>query len=299
MGTHTLRSTLETNTTLQTIVIMADISSTPTNFSGKRIIVTGGSSGIGKDAALSFHAAGATVVIMSRRQEVLDTIVAEEMGGERGFVVTMDAMDNASVEAGIKEAIEKLGGGLDVLVNVAGVLSGGSTVAEGCINNYQLNTTSSVVATETAIEALTASGGNVIFTSSCAVEMNATGPIAPYAMAKAALNQYATAKAVEMGPKGVRFNVVSPFSVDTPSGDKLAAEMGIPKEVLLQMFGSVSAMGRHGVTAESTAAYMFLAADSSSFVTGQIVQVGGGGHVTSWMNAPPPAPQGGEAADSN
>merc|ERR1711991_960281 len=107
MGTHTLRSTLETNTTLQTIVIMADISSTPTNFSGKRIIVTGGSSGIGKDAALSFHAAGATVVIMSRRQEVLDTIVAEEMGGERGFAVTMDAMDNASVEAGIKEAIEK------------------------------------------------------------------------------------------------------------------------------------------------------------------------------------------------
>merc|ERR1711916_264679 len=242
---HTLRSTLET--TLQTIVIMADISSTPTNFSGKRIIVTGGSSGIGKDAALSFHAAGATVVIMSRRQEVLDTIVAEEMGGERGFVVTMDAMDNASVEAGIKEAIEKLGGGLDVLVNVAGGLGGGSTVAEGCINNYQLNTTSSVVATETAIEALTASGGNVIFTSSCAVEMNATGPIAPYAMAKAALNQYATAKAVEMGPKGVRFNVVSPFSVDTPSGDKLAAEMGIPKEVLLQMFGSVSAMGHRRV----------------------------------------------------
>merc|ERR1711916_310960 len=239
--------------------------------------------GIGKDAALAFHAAGATVVIMSRRQEVLDTIVAEEMGGEPG----------------IKEAIEKLGGGLDVLVNVAGGLGGGSTVAEGCINNYQLNTTSSVVATETAIEALTASGGNVIFTSSCAVEMNATGPIAPYAMAKAALNQYATAKAVEMGPKGVRFNVVSPFSVDTPSGDKLAAEMGIPKEVLLQMFGSVSAMGRHGVTAESTAAYMFLAADSSSFVTGQIVQVGGGGHVISWMNAPPPAPQGGEAADSN
>jgi NAD(P)-dependent dehydrogenase (short-subunit alcohol dehydrogenase family) len=153
------------------------------DLSGKRCIVTGASSGIGKATAVLMTARGATVCLIARRLPLLQQIVKEELGG-KGYAVQADFTDNAQCLRSIEEAA-KLLGGIDVLVNNAGGFEASRANDLNAI--LQLNLNSAITCTQAAYPWLKKSKGNIVNITSIAGVM-ASPDITYYAVAKAGLN---------------------------------------------------------------------------------------------------------------
>ena len=242
----------------------------------KVALVTGASSGIGRDTAKLFAAEGAKVVVAARRESELATLVAEiEAAGGQAVALAGDVKSEAYAKALVALALEKFGR-LDVAFNNAGTLGelGPTTeVSEaGWSDTLAVNLTSAFLGAKHQIPAmLKTGGGSVIFTSTFVGYTRAFPGVAAYAASKAGLIGLTQTLAVEFGPQNIRVNAVLPGAVDTA----MYREKNNTPEIQAGIT-NMHALKRVGKPEELAKAVLFLASDDSSFVSGTASLVDGG-----------------------
>lgn len=240
-------------------------------FAGKRVLVTGAASGIGRATAQLFAAEGAQVILADINAAGLAETAA--MIGDAAMAVPYDAEDHASCRALIATAAE---GGLDVLCNVAGMLKWGPTEAyavEDFERILRINTTSVFVLSQAALPHLVRSKGNIVNIGSTS---GLRGMIytAAYCASKHAVVGMTTALAAEYAPKGVRINAVCPGHVDTPMTKQQppAGEIDWP----MVMRGMPKLEDGSCDPEDIAEAVAFLASDQARKATGTVLVVDGG-----------------------
>ncbi|WP_067562494.1 SDR family NAD(P)-dependent oxidoreductase [Nocardia acidivorans] len=241
--------------------------------SGKVVVVTGGSRGLGREMVLAFAAAGADVVIASRKLESCDALatVVREKYGRRALAVACNVGEWARCEALAETAFAEFGR-VDVLVNNAGMsllYPSLDQVSEAMFDKVIATNLKGPFRLSALIGArmAAAGGGSIINISS--IEAARPEPMAvPYAAAKAGLEALSGGLAQTYGP-AVRVNTIRCGAFDTDIAKAWPREM---RDYLAQH----NALGRIGVPADIVGAALFFASDASSFCTGATLQVDGG-----------------------
>ena len=187
------------------------------DFTGKRVIVAGGSRGIGRSIALAFAEAGAGVSICARGAAALDAARAEIAEfGVTAHAASCDLGDAAAISRYIPEAAAALGG-LDILVNNASGF--GSTDDEaGWEAGISVDLMATVRASRAALPFLEAASGGSIVNISSIAGLRASTRTAPYAAVKAAVISYTASQAAMLARKNIRVNCVAPGSIEFPGG---------------------------------------------------------------------------------
>ena len=231
---------------------------------GKNAFITGGTAGIGRAVAERFKRAGAEVVIVGRRRE--GEAIGKEIGAQ--FIRT-DVSDEEQVLQALARAEEKLGK-LDVLVNNAGLENTGPTIEKSSSHElhrvFALNLDGVYYGLKHGPGRLN-DGGSIINTSSVSALVH-TPRYGQYAATKAAVISLTKTAALELAPRCIRVNAVCPGGIRT---DMLPDKYPWSKVVEI-----LCPMGRVGVTDDVVGLYHFLAADESSYITGQSISVDGG-----------------------
>lgn len=250
---------------------------------GKVVILTGGTSGIGRAAVDLFCREGAKVAIGARSQDVGEEIVQsveEECNGEAIFVKT-DVRFPEQVEHLVDETVSRFGR-VNVLYGNAGVLKAG-TAPETSVETWRqvidVNLTGNFLLAKYGIPALAESGGGVIiFTASELGTVGASESVA-YCAAKAGLINMARAIAIDSAPLGIRVNCVAPGPINTHMLLDWFAAADDPQEMADRQRDPVL-MKRFGDPEEIARVALFLASDASSYMTGSLVVADGG--ATAW-----------------
>ena len=244
----------------------------------KVALVTGASQGIGRDAALALAEAGSKVAVAARTEEKLATLVSEiaATGGE-AFAVKMDVADAEQVKAGFKQVIEKFGK-LDILVNNAAITRDGLSMRmklEDWEAVLKTNLTGAHLCTQQALSVMMrarARAGRIINISSVVAQSGNAGQ-ANYVAAKAGLIGLTKATAIEIASRNITVNAVAPGFIETPMTDVLSASV---KEELNKRIP----LGRMGKPRDVSAAIVFLASDEAGYITGHVLNVNGGMHLS-------------------
>jgi len=241
------------------------------NLSGKRVLVTGGTKGIGRATVLAFARAGAEVVTCHRTaDEATESLVRElkEIGG-RHLVTRADVTSGTDV-AELAERTRAQLGGLDVLVNNVGV-DGPVPFGELSESEWRRvldhNTTAAYLVTQAALGLLVDGASVISVGSSVALRGRANG--VHYAASKAALIGFTRGLCKELGPRGIRVNVVAPGLTETEPG------AGLPAAAVERIVG-MTALGRICQPADVAGAVLFLAGDTSRYISGATLNVDGG-----------------------
>jgi 3-oxoacyl-[acyl-carrier protein] reductase len=246
------------------------------DLTGKVVIVTGGSRGIGRSAAEALAAQGAHVVLSYVRgeAEARAAVEAIQAKGGKAEAIGFDVADMAAAEAAITDAAKRLGR-LDALVANAGISVDGLLlrVKEDELDRlFAVNVKGSIACARAAIKVMMrARTGRVVFLSSVVGEMGNVGQTA-YAATKAALLGVTKSLAREYASRGITVNAVTPGFIETDMTSTITAEM---KESFLKGIP----LGRMGRSEEVAAAIAFLCSDEASYVTGQTLRVNGGMYV--------------------
>ncbi|MDT7787874.1 MAG: hypothetical protein QOF58_6293 [Pseudonocardiales bacterium] len=235
---------------------------------GKKALVTGATSGIGRSIAVKLAEAGATVYLTGRRAELgKETVeLVEQAGGTAHFIVS----DVASI-TDVRKLAEEVGE-VDVLVNNAGIFPFSPT-PEQSLDGYQqvfdVNVRGTYFLTAALAPAMVARGsGSIVNVSSIAAVIGT--PIGSvYNASKAAMDALTRSWAVEFGPAGVRVNSVAPGPIATDAAVQGAGEM-------FEAITALTALKRVGQPEEIAEAVVFLASDRSSYVTGSVITADGG-----------------------
>ena len=239
------------------------------DFNNKRVVVCGGSKGIGRSVALAFAAAGARVSICARGAEALAATKAELGAG--AHAASCDLGDGAAVRGYVAEAVQALGG-LDVLVNNASGF-GAQDTEEGWAAGLNVDVLATFRASRAALEALKASRGSIVNVSS----ISGYGPslrTPAYAAVKALLINYTQSQAAMFAPDGIRVNGVAPGSIEFPGGSWEKRRTEDPA-----LYGRIKdsiPFGRLGTPEEVANVVLFLASPQAGWVTGHTVVVDGG-----------------------
>lgn len=237
---------------------------------GKRVLVTGGTGGIGRGLSHAFAGAGAGLVTCGRsNEEAAESMSRElkEIGGEH-HVVLADVTRPDQVDTLLEECRTRLGG-LDVLVSNAGAISHvpfGELPLEEWKRVLDTNLTAAYLLISKALPLLS-DGASIVLIGSRVATVGI--PLrAHYTASKSALIGLARSLAKELGGRRIRVNVVAPGVIETP-------ERPLPDEIR-QRYHQLTAIGRLGSPAEIANAVLFLASDLSSYITGETVHVDGG-----------------------
>lgn len=242
---------------------------------GRKALITGGDSGIGRAVAIAYAREGADVAINYHPREEKDAEQVKaliEDAGRKAVLLPADISDEDAARGVVRDALEQLGG-LDILVNNAGHQQACSNLKDLTSEQFDRTMKTNVYAmfwiTQQALPHLPA-GSSIINTSS----IQAYGPsehLIDYATTKAAINTFSKALAEQQGSNGIRVNVVAPGPIWTP----LQVAGGQFQENIPQ-FGQNTPMGRAGQPAELAGAYVFLASAESGYVSGDTLNVNGG-----------------------
>jgi NAD(P)-dependent dehydrogenase (short-subunit alcohol dehydrogenase family) len=245
----------------------------------KIAIVTGGSRGIGKAAALAAAAAGYDVAISYRQDrgaadEVVQRVRAQ---GRRGLAVAADSADEGAVIRLFAEVDRQLGP-LDVLVNNAGIVGRSCRVDEITADDVNrvlaINVTGCFTAAREAVKRMSTRhggrGGAIVNISSAASRLGSPGEFVHYAASKGAVDTFTIGLAREVASEGIRVNAVRPGMIDT----EIHASTGAPERVA-RIIPTVP-MKRIGTPEEVAQTVLWLLSDQASYVTGAIVDVSGG-----------------------
>lgn len=239
---------------------------------GKRCLVTGGGSGIGAGIARCLAREGAAVAVLGRRRAPLQRIVAElKAMSVEAFAVTGDVADRTAMRAAVARAAKALGG-LDVLVNNAGVTHAAELdelTEEDFDRVMAINLKAALWGTQAAAR-LMPPGGAVINMSSVNAVLAIPNQI-PYALSKGALKQLTNVTALALAPKGIRVNAIGPGSIMTEMLQGIMNDRAAEEKIL-----SRTPLGRCGAPEEVAAVAVFLAGSESSYVTGQTIYPDGG-----------------------
>ncbi len=247
------------------------------DFSGKRVVVCGGSRGIGRAIAHGFAAGGAAVSICARGAAGLEATRAELAGhGRKTHAAPCDLADGGAISAYIAAAAAALGG-IDILVNNASGF-GMSDDEAGWAAGMQVDVMAVVRASHAALPHLTAaaaaSGSAAIVSVSSISAVRASTRSAPYAAVKAAVNSYTASQAAGLAAKNIRVNAVAPGSIEFPGGTwEKRREEGSP---VYDAVKRAIPFGRLGQPEEVADVVLFLASPMARWVTGQTITVDGG-----------------------
>ncbi len=253
-------------------------------FTDQTIIVTGAGYGIGREIALAFGRQGGNIVLAARSREKLDTVAAElKTLKTRPLVVTLDVSREAEVAAMVKQA-QQVYGRIDVLVNNSGI--GGPTALARDIAGDQwretidINLSGAFYCAKYVSEAMiSAKRGNIVNISSVAGRIGY--PMrTPYAASKWGMIGLSHSLAAELGPHGIRVNVVLPGPI---AGDRIERVMrdrakaeGKPYEDVRRAQVAGIPLGKMPTEAEVASMVVYLASSAASAVTGQAINVDGG-----------------------
>jgi len=265
----------------------------PFDFTGKIVLVTGGSSGIGRATAQLFGDCGASVAISYQKnrggaEEVLSTISANGRGPavsgqtaqgvavatERAIAIQADFTESDDISRTVKEVEERLGP-IDILVNNAGSLIERLKTLDLTEERWDqvmdLNAKSAFYCAQAAIPKMLEKGGGAIInvTSIAARNGGAPGSI-HYSSAKAAMLTMTKGLAKEFASQGIRVNAVSPGVIDTPYHETFTA----PET--MKNFANLIPMGRVGRSDEVATVIAFLASDAASYLCGETIEINGG-----------------------
>ena len=242
------------------------------SFTGKNVIVSGASRGIGRSIALAFADCGANVSICARGPEALRKTEGElKAKGHTVHAATCDLANAAAVTQYVKDAAAALGG-VDVLVNNASGF-GGRDDEEGWRVSVDVDLMASVRASHAALPFLERAGGSIIHISSIA-GLRSSVRFPPYGAVKAALIQYTRNQAMRFASKKIRVNCIAPGSIEFPGGMWGNAKTENPAFYKTVLDGIPS--GRLGRPEEIASVALFLASDLASWVTGQTIAADGG-----------------------
>ena len=238
---------------------------------GRRVIVAGGSRGIGLSIAMAFADAGASVSICARGEESLRAAEKALVGrGGAVHAATCDLADGEAVARYIGDAARALGG-VDVLVNNASGF-GRSDDEDGWALSINVDLMATVRACRAAMPHLDRGASIIHISSISGLAPSVRTP--PYGAVKAALIQYTTTQAAALASKGIRVNCIAPGSIEFPGGVWDQAKQHNP--TLYNGILSSIPSGRMGRPEEIATVALFLASDMASWVTGQTIAVDGG-----------------------
>ncbi|WP_413717766.1 SDR family NAD(P)-dependent oxidoreductase [Silicimonas sp. MF1-12-2] len=247
-----------------------------TDLNGKRVLITGASTGIGAALARAFAAQGAKVGVhyncsKDAAQKVVQDI--EDAGGA-AILIRADASNSSALAAAVEEAAQTLGG-LDGLINNAGGMIKRVPYAEATDEDYDrvmdLNARSIVVASKAAFPHLKKQGGFIINTTSIAARNGAGNGAGLYGSSKAFVSNVTRGMAKEWIGHRIRVNAVAPGVIATPFHERYSTN-----EQMKAMVATIP-QGRAGVAEDCVGAYLFLASEAlSGYVIGQVIEVNGG-----------------------
>ena len=244
------------------------------DLTGKVAVVIGGTSGIGRAIAHGLAEAGADVVPTSRRAEQVDVAAKEiEERGRRTLRLTSDVSDRSSLQKVLDESIGAFGK-VDILVNSAGRTKRARTLEfpeEDWNEIFDTNVTGTLRACQVFGGHMIERGYGRIINIASLSTFVALFEVAAYSASKAAVASLTKSLAIEWAPHGVCVNAIAPGVFRTALNQKLLDETERGREFLLR-----TPMKRFGKVEELAGATVFLASDSASFVTGEILVVDGG-----------------------
>lgn len=242
----------------------------------KRILISGGTSGIGLAAAKLFLQAGAKVALMGRSEQRGEAALQELGAGDRAIFVQGDVSRLADCRQALKQVSAKWAG-LDVLVNSAGIYVEGAiedmTEAE-IANVLDINVKGTYYLSQAAVPYLKESRGNLVNVASDA-GVHGNYYCSLYCASKGAVVMFTKALALELAGFGVRVNAIAPGDILTPLTEA-QLQASPSREDALREMASVYPLGRIGTAEEAAAAIKFLASPAAAFITGTILTVDGG-----------------------
>jgi NAD(P)-dependent dehydrogenase (short-subunit alcohol dehydrogenase family) len=242
---------------------------------GRKALITGGDSGMGRAAAIAYAREGADVAINyfpteePDAQEVIDLIRAE---GRIGLAIPGDLRDEKFCQELVDRAVKGLGG-LDIVVSNAGRQQARSSILDITSDDFDATMKTNVYAPFWIIKAALPhlKPGAVIIGTASEQAYDPSPDLYDYAQTKAATMNYVKSLAKQLAPKGIRVNAVAPGPIWTP----LQVSGGAMQEKL-EKFGGQTPLGRAGQPAELGSIYVQLAAADASFATGQVYGSAGG-----------------------
>ncbi len=245
---------------------------------GKRVVMTGAAHGIGRATARLFAQEGARLVLADLNADGGNETAAEVNagGGEATFVRT-DVGDPVEMAALFDVVAEQLGG-LDSIVNIAGVLKVVDLVDtsdDDWALMFRVNVTAQMLAARFGVPMLRAAGGGTVVNMSSVTGVIGVPGAVAYSASKGAVIAMSKALAREEAKHGIRVNAVCPGWVDTGFNDPIVTVMGGPDAHEEIVAGTVP-MGRQSSAEEIAPTFVFLASDASSYLTAQAIVVDGG-----------------------
>ena len=251
----------------------AEQPSVPFDFSGYRVVIAGGSRGIGRSMALAFARAGAAVSICARGAAALEeTRQAIAAQGITAHAQSCDLADAAAIDAYVTNAAAALGG-IDVLVNNASGY-GFDETDEGWVAGFNVDLMAAVRASRAALPYLKTSPQPCILHTSSIAALRPRASGAPYAAVKAALSQYTTSQALALAEHRIRVNAIAPGSIAFADG--LWERRKLEQPDLYRSTLARIPFGRFGRPEEIAHAALFLASPFAGWITGQTLVVDGG-----------------------
>lgn len=240
-------------------------------FEGKVAIVTGATSGIGMATARKFAEQGGKVAAAGRKKDVLSKIEAANIK-----TYAVDLLDERETAAFVQNVLKDFGG-IDVLVNAAGIIANG-TVENTTLDDYDLmmniNVRSVLQLTQLALPSIIERKGNIVNVSSV-TGLRAFPNVFAYCISKAAVDQFTRCAALELAPKGVRVNAVNPGVTRT----NLHRNSGMNEDAyaaFVERSKTTHPIGRIGEPEEIADLILFLASSKAGWITGVTYSIDGG-----------------------
>jgi len=247
-----------------------------TELRGKVGIVTGGTSGIGRDAAILFARAGVKVVVAGRREiEGKETLDLVRAAGGDGLFVKTDVSVAAEVQALVRKTVEKFGR-LDIAFNNAGIEGSLVPIVEQSEEDWDRTIDINLKGTWLCLkyeiqQMLKQGGGGAIVNMASVAGLIGSSGFATYCASKHGVMGLTKSAALETARKGIRINVVCPAVIETPMGERIFGGPEIKPYAV-----SLHPIGRFGRPMEVAEAVVWMCSDGASFMTGQSLVLDGG-----------------------
>ncbi len=242
---------------------------------GRKALITGGDSGMGRAAAIAYAREGADVAINylpAEEPDAREVIALIRDAGRTGIPIPGDIRDEAFCKSLVAKAVDQLGG-LDIVVSNAGRQQAHDSILDITTEDFDATMKTNIYAPFWIIKAALPhlKPGSVIIGTTSEQAYDPTPDLYDYAQTKAATMNYVKSLAKQLGPKGIRVNGVAPGPIWTP----LQVSGGASMEKL-EKFGGQTPLGRPGQPAELASIYVQLAADDASYANGQVYGSAGG-----------------------
>jgi NAD(P)-dependent dehydrogenase (short-subunit alcohol dehydrogenase family) len=242
---------------------------------GRKALITGGDSGMGRAAAIAYAREGADVAINylpAEEPDAREVIALIKAEGRKAIAIPGDIRDEAFCKRLVDEAVKGLGG-LDILVSNAGRQQARESILDMTTEDFDATMKTNIYAPFWIIKAALPHmpPGSTIIGTTSEQAYDPSPNLYDYAQTKAATMNYVKSLAKQLGPKGIRVNGVAPGPIWTP-----LQPSGGATEEKVKNFGGSTALGRPGQPAELASIYVQLAANDASFATGQVYGSAGG-----------------------